>query len=458
MTPIRCARAVEPPRNCNSRAVAHPGPVLYSAVMQFTIARMRSTAGIRTHHLPARIARAGSRAILTLGTTALIACATPNETALEGQSAQAIAEMTAPIILFKGNTGNGGAEVHHSYRIPAIVNAGDGRLVAVAEGRVDSAADEGNINLVMRRSLDNGATWLDQVQIWNAPDRLGTIGNPTLVYDALNDRVWLFASENDSKHSLGGAGGLIPVGVGDRRTWARYSDTKGSSWSDPVNLTSFVTPADYTWDAMGPGAGIQMIGGAKAGRLVIPAKGRIIVSDNAGGTWTSLPTNDAPLNETTVSELQNPAGGLYVNARSQDPDVLRRQIKRSSDDGRSWSAWASDAALLEKPCEASVLKFTPGGIWRTLFFNPASTVNRIKMRVRISYDGGVTWPISREVDAGQGGYSSMAATSDSHIAALYESGGGDDDFLDIKFTKFNVSWILNGAAEPAAAALDRAGP
>ena len=52
----------------------------------------------------------------------------------------------------------------------------------------------------------------------------------------------------------------------------------------------------------------------------------------------------------------------------------------------------------------------------------------------------------------------MAATSDSHIAALYESGGGDDDFLDIKFTKFNVSWILNGAAEPAAAALDRAGP
>ena len=400
--------------------------------------------------------------LLAAAGAALLACAAPGDPVPASAAGQPTGEIdqaqlfTSPAILFRGNTANGGADVHHSYRIPAIVNAGNGTLIAIAEGRVDSANDYGNINLVMRRSLDDGATWLDQVQIWNAPDRLGTIGNPTLVYDAVHDRVWLFASENDSKHSLGGAGGLTPVGVGDRRTWVRYSDTKGATWSAPVNITSKVTPSNYTWDAMGPGAGIQVAHGDKAGRLIIPAKGRLIISDDFGDNWiaatdskpdtNTLPTGSTPLNKTTVAESSAP-GGLYVNARSQD-DEHRRQIKRSSDDGKTWTAWASDAALIESPCQASVLRESLTGPGRLLFFNPANTGPRDGMRVRISYDDGETWPISRVVDAGQGGYSSMALTSGADIAALYESGVGTDTNHDIKFTRFDLSWILNGAAEP----------
>jgi sialidase-1 len=398
--------------------------------------------------------RVMARTLLAGTTAALVGCiapADPDPLDQTAQTAQAVADVTAPTILFRGNTANGGANVHHSYRIPAIVSVGSDQLIAVAEGRVDAPDDFGNINLVMRRSLNNGDTWLAQEQIWNAPDRLGTIGNPTLVYDASKGRVWLFASENDSKHSLGGAGGLTPVGVGDRRTWVTFSDDKGASWAPAKNITSAVTPAGTTWDAMGPGVGIQIARGDKAGRLVIPARGRIIISDDHGASWSYLSTRatgstETVLNETTVAETGT-TGWMYVNARSQS-DELRRQTKISKDHGVTWSKWASDSALIESECQASLVRYNFNEPGRIMFFNPASTSNRNGMRVRISYDDGATWPISRVVDAGQGGYSSMTKTSDFHIAALYESGGGSDSNRDIKLTTFNLDWIRNGAAEP----------
>src|SRR5690606_14074232 len=54
---------------------------------------------------------------------------------------------------------DGGTEGHHSYRIPSIVRTPDGTLIAFAEGRKDSDGDYGNINLVYKRSFDNGNTW-----------------------------------------------------------------------------------------------------------------------------------------------------------------------------------------------------------------------------------------------------------------------------------------------------------
>lgn len=402
--------------------------------------------------------RAVARTLLAGAAAALVGCVAPADpdpvdpASQTAQTSQAVAEATTPTILFRGNTANGGADIHHSYRIPAIISVGSDQLIAVAEGRVDAPDDFGNINLVMRRSLNNGDTWLAQEQIWNAPDRLGTIGNPTLVYDSSNGRVWLFASENDSKHSLGGAGGLTPVGVGDRRTWMTFSDDKGVSWATPKNITASVTPPGTTWDAMGPGIGIQIARGAKAGRLVIPARGRIIISDDHGASWSYLSTRatgsttEVLLNETTVAEIGT-AGWMYVNARSQN-DEHRRQTKISKDHGLTWSKWTSDPALIESECQASLVRYNFNEPGRIMFFNPANTSSRDGMRIRISYDDGATWPISRVVDAGQGGYSSMTKTSDFHIAALYESGGGSDSNRDIKFTKFNLDWIRNGAAEP----------
>jgi sialidase-1 len=45
------------------------------------------------------------------------------------------------------------------------------------------------------------------------------------------------------------------------------------------------------------------------------------------------------------------------------------------------------------------------------------------MTIRMSKDDGKTWPISRVVDPGIGGYSDLAITADGTVLCLYEAGG-----------------------------------
>jgi len=45
-------------------------------------------------------------------------------------------------------------------RLPGLVVTNGGVVLAFAEGRVDSFKDGGDIDQVLRRSLDGGASWL----------------------------------------------------------------------------------------------------------------------------------------------------------------------------------------------------------------------------------------------------------------------------------------------------------
>lgn len=45
------------------------------------------------------------------------------------------------------------------FRIPSLVKAEDGNLLAFAEGRVANCSDVGDIDIVMKRSIDHGRNW-----------------------------------------------------------------------------------------------------------------------------------------------------------------------------------------------------------------------------------------------------------------------------------------------------------
>ena len=51
-----------------------------------------------------------------------------------------------------------GTEGYQSFRIPAIISFHK-TILAFAEGRVKGAADFGDINIVLKKSTDNGKTW-----------------------------------------------------------------------------------------------------------------------------------------------------------------------------------------------------------------------------------------------------------------------------------------------------------
>ena len=59
----------------------------------------------------------------------------------------------------------------------------------------------------------------------------------------------------------------------------------GMTRSEPQDMTERLKPDGMVWDAVGPGTGIQTKLGERAGRLVIPAIGRNIYSDDHGQHW-----------------------------------------------------------------------------------------------------------------------------------------------------------------------------
>lgn len=337
---------------------------------------------------------------------------------------------------------------YHSFRIPSLVKTADGSLVAFAECRRYSTSDWGDINLVYKRSTDNGLTWSGLGTI--ASIGPGKWGDPTAVTDFTTGRTWLFLNWNSGDQTA-----ISDIDEwGERMVYVSYSDNNGQTWSTPKDMTSTLLPPDYTYDAMGPGVGIQTVV-SNPGRLIIPATGRNIYSDDHGATWNYqiIPSGTG---EGTIVELSD--GTLMRNDRpvySQWLKSKRRRISTGTIEG-GFSEFVSHSTLYDPRCEASVLRYNMNEPDRIIFLNSASTETRCKMRVKISYDQGETWPVSRRIHdyltideciaQGKGGYSSMTKTADYCIGALIENHDPNGHF-SIEFHKFNLPWILNGASE-----------
>lgn len=346
---------------------------------------------------------------------------------------------------------DGGDGDYHSFRIPSIVRTPDGTLIAFAEGRKDSTGDFGDINMVYRRSLDNGDTW-EPLEVLEGQGE-GKFGNPVAVTDFETNTVWIFfmwnSAEIQSRSDIDE--------WGERKTYARYSADNGATWSPKTDLTSSVLPPDYTFDMIGPGTGIQTVK-ANPGRLIIPALHRNIYSDDHGATWNYqiIPSGSS---ESTIVERFD--GTLMRNDRSVNDNITNRLVSTGTI-ASGFSNFVADDELLCPIAEASILRYTFSAKDRIFFLNSYSTTSRLLMHVQVSYDGGNSWPIRKKVfdwltdqqciNQGKGGYSSMIKTEDNMVGALIENnedpGNSETSHKSIEFHKFNLTWILNGASEP----------
>ena len=116
-----------------------------------------------------------------------------------------------------------GAGGYHSYRIPAVILTPKGTLLAFCEGRKTSRSDHGDLDLVLRRSTDNGKTWTPTQTVYEeGGDAKITIGNPCPVVDQATGRIWLpFCRNND-------------------KVLVTYSDDDGKNWAKPREITDSV--------------------------------------------------------------------------------------------------------------------------------------------------------------------------------------------------------------------------
>lgn len=336
----------------------------------------------------------------------------------------------------------------YNFRIPSLVTCMNGTLLAFAEGR-DNGTDFGNIDIVMRRSTNNGAAWEPLRVLGDYKTVVGgtndfAMGNPTAVVDEHTGKVLLFANTGDADESS------INAGVGTRRIWITESEDSGVTWSSWREITDAVKPPNWRACALGPGHGIQLHQGNHAGRLVVPINctytnpgnatlfysSGCFYSDDAGLNWQLGAMNPPSggyinANETTLVELAPNTNGnsrIYFNVRDQLGYAPgHRAVSFSNDGGESLAAAFSPGLdFVTALCEGSLLRLPnrtnpslPGPI---IFSAPNNVGVRTALSLWVSRDEAVTWEMPRRIWSGTtySGYSDLAVTAEGNIGVLFE--------------------------------------
>lgn len=327
--------------------------------------------------------------------------------------------------------GEGG---YAAFRIPGIA-ATPNALVAFAEGRKFACGDwDGQQDIVAKRSLDGGATFGALIVVADAtslaacpqPSERGAceVWDPTPLYVSATGEMLLLATFTNAPNST--AARLD--GMQDLLLW-RSADG-GETWGPPENLTSAV--GGQPLPALGNGHAISL---RASGRLVFPAT--VLTADVRASTAYLSDDNGRsfrrgagvvahPSAEADIAERAD--GSLLINLRDLSPNATCGDVRNggrcrwfavSGDGGDTWGDAAPRPDLLDPGCKGGLAALSRGQ--RLLLVHDASaTSERVNVTLRMSEDGGATWPAAELVST-EGGYADVIAfttTSGAEMAGV----------------------------------------
>ena len=332
-----------------------------------------------------------------------------------------------------------GEDGYHTYRIPVMAVMPSGTILAFAEARKNDPWDDGDIDLVMRRSLDNGRTWSNMRIVNEGGDTLAvTIGNPTPIVDRDIDTVFLLFTQNN------------------KRIFVTSSSDDGKTFAEPTELTGIVKQFDFNWTRIGSGptAGIQ----TSNGRLIAPVwinqkigmpdkyRTGAIYSDDHGVSW--LVSKVVPVdyrvrgtNESAVIELSD--GRLYMTLRTNTGKPARAK-SYSSNGGQTWSQAEVSPGINTgmHAIKTDIARYSTKSDSEKslLLYSAPAAADRNNMTVWISADQGDTWPVSKQIYQGPSGYSELLVLDDETILLLYER-GQNKYYEKITLARFDIEWL-----------------
>ncbi len=367
--------------------------------------------------------------------------------------------------------GTGG---YRQYRIPALAVSRQGTLLAAYDGRPNLDDLPNPIDLLLRRSTDNGRTWGGQ-QVVRTGGGLNGYGDPSLLVDVETGRILMFHAAGTHAGFFEAAAGLEPDDDVQHCDLS-YSDDDGLTWQHrritaqlklrpPVHTREPSTgEPDITGIFAAAGQGIQIHTGPYRGRLVqqfvVLAGGEIMASsaysDDHGSTWTlgeliGARTHGHAPNENKVAALQD--GRLLLHSRG----TPRRLAAISDDGGATWSALRPVEDLPDPGDNGSLARFDglPSPIsfadeatdsW-LLATNNQDTALRRNTVISLSPDNGSSWPAKLVLCPGSSAYSTATRLPDGNIGVLYERQG----YREIVFASMPAGQLTEQlTARPAA--------
>lgn len=374
--------------------------------------------------------------LLALALTAIVATAQPVHRHTDDT-------LTRTVIYRPGDYGS------TNYRIPAVITAKDGSIVAVTDKRKYNEGDlPQDIDIVCNRSTDGGLTWSEPYTI-----ALGTgvnhgFGDCALAWS--NDDNGLIAA------FVGGPGLWNSTPTNPIRSYIAKSYDNGQTWTEPEDITRFIFGADcvvpehQSWRAsfFGSGNGLR----TSTGRIMFVAAIRegsaqslnnyAVYSDDNGLTWQVSRRASVGGDEAKVTELVD--GRILMSIRHSG----HRWYNISEDGGETWQPTTSTWNDITAPaCNGDLIRYTSvnnGADRNRLLHSVPYGTQRTDVSVYISYDEGETWPVRKCIVPYSSAYSSLCILPDGTIGLYVEEVEDGASGYSTVFYSFSLEWLTDG--------------
>ena len=314
------------------------------------------------------------------------------------------------------------------YRIPSIITATNGDLIAAIDERVPSCGDlkwSRDINIVIRKSSDNGKTWGKIEKILDYP--LGqSASDPSMILDKQTNTIFLFYNymDLDNQKDI---------------YYLKYisSNDNGKSWSNPVDITNQISKVNWKNDFkfITSGRGIQTKKGTLLHCLVNLQKGTHVFGSNDNGkTWFITETPTLPGDESKIVELND--GSWMVNSRVNKLGYRYSHV--SNDDGKTWIS-KKEESIIDPGCNGSLIRYSHGEKNLLLLTNINNKKERKEIVLRYSTDEGKSWSSPKIIYNGEAAYSSMTVMDNGNLGLFFEM----DNYTKNVFTSISIKDVLS---------------
>ena len=336
-----------------------------------------------------------------------------------------------------------------NYRIPAVITAKDGSIVAVTDKRKFNEGDlPQDIDIVCNRSTDGGHTWSEPTTIALGTGYNHGFGDCALAWS--NDANGLIAV------FVGGPGLWNSTPSNPIRSYVCKSYDNGQTWTEPEDITHFifgdncVIPEHQAWRAsfFGSGNGLR----TSTGRIMFVAAIRegsaqslnnyAVYSDDNGETWQVSGRASVAGDEAKVTELVD--GRILMSIRHGG----NRWYNISEDGGETWQASTSTWYDITAPaCNGDMIRYTSenqGDDRNRLLHSVPYGSSRSHVSVYVSYDEGETWSVRKDIVPYSSAYSSLCVLPDGTIGLYVEEEPNGSSGYSTYFYNFSLDWLTDG--------------